>query len=260
LRAVSLSTDPTFSLLKDNFICGFKDISRKGYAGASGKHEPDENAVDTTNGAGPHNIQMFVLTPDGTVLHCLPGYWHSGDLASELKFAEKLNAVWKDPFMTEEEKSARFKELNLRQISLEPSGMSQRSHMQGFDLQYEAKNRPHSDFFKDPKLVQQKTGKGQKMAKGDDNVQTVDIVMHERMAARPFIAYKKFDTANFCCYGKDEYDKHEQFRNADGSIKPGADLSKEPMIGNDPRAHPIETQVKKQGLNALRMGIQSALR
>jgi len=197
---------------------------------------------------------MFVLTPDGTVLHCLPGYWHSGDLASELKFAQKLNAVWNDAFMTAEEKNARFKELNLRQISLEPPGMSKRSHMQGFDLQYEAKNRPHSDFFKDPDKVHPK------MAKGDDNVNTVDIVMHERMAARPFVAYKKFDTANYCCYGKNEYDKHEQFRTADGSIAPGSNLSKEPMIGNDPRAHPIQTQVKKQGLNALRMGLQSALR
>ncbi len=250
---MSLSTEPTFSLLKDNFICGFKDISGKGYAGASGKHEPDQNAVDTTNGAGPHNIQMFVMTPDGTVLHCLPGYWHSQDLASELKFAQKLNAVWNDPFMTAEEKNARFKELNLRQISLEPPGMSKRSHMQGFDLQYEAKNRPHSDFFKDPSKVHAK------MAKGDDNVNTVDIVMHERMAARPFVAYKKFDTANYCCYGKDEYDKHEQYRNPDGSITPGTNLSKEPMIGNDPRAHPIQTQIKRQGINALRMGLQSAL-
>jgi len=103
---VSLSTDPTFSVLKKDFVCGYKDISHKHWAGASGKHRPDENAVDTTNGAGPHNIQMFVMTPDGVVLHCLPGYWKSEDLASELQFAEKINQVWQDPHMTSTRKTS----------------------------------------------------------------------------------------------------------------------------------------------------------
>ena len=54
-------------------------------------HPIDQSeAVFTTNGAGPHNIQMFVLAPDGTVLTCLPGYWQSDDLAGELNLAEDL--------------------------------------------------------------------------------------------------------------------------------------------------------------------------
>jgi hypothetical protein len=254
---VSLSTDPTLTLLKNDFVCGFKDISRKSWAGASGKHEPDETAVDTTNGAGPHNIQMFVLTPDGVVLHCLPGYWHSGDLASELQFAEKLNSVWKDPNTTREQKDKTFTQMQLRQISMEPPGMGKRSHLQGFDLKEEAKKRPNGGFFWNANAVDRSSGNTD-----PKNVKTVDIVMHERMAARPFLTYKEFDVPNFSDYGKNEYDKHEQFRMANGQIAPGADLKSEPMIGNDPRAHPIETQVKKQGkfalMQALRFGLSAA--
>jgi hypothetical protein len=242
-------------MLKNDFICGFKDISHKHYAGASGKHKPDENAVDTTNGAGPHNLQLFVLTPDGTVLHCLPGYWHSKDLASELQFAEQLNELWKDPTLSAEQKRAKFSEMNLEQITMEPPGMSKRSHMQGFDLKEEAKKRPNNGFFKDPRLVDRMAG-----TTPPYNVKTVDVVMHERMAQRPFIAYADFDVANYSAYGKNEYDKHEQFRMANGQIAPGSDLRSEPMIGNDPRAHPVETEVKKQAPRIARMGLNYLLR
>lgn len=252
---MSLSTDPTFSLPKSDFICGYKDISHKHWAGASGKHKPDENAVDTTNGAGPHNIQMFVMTPDGVVLHCLPGYWHSNDLASELKFAEKINDVWKDSSLTREQKDAAFTQMQLQQVMAEPKGMSGRSHMQGFDLAEEAKKRPHGGFFYNPSLVDQASGHTPA-----NNVKTVDIVMHERMSQRPFVEYRDFDTAQFATYGKNEYDKHEQFRLADGKIAPGSDLRSEPMIGNDPRAHPISTQVKRQGKSLAKQGVMTLIR
>lgn len=252
---MSLSQDPAFSILKNDFVCGYKDISHKHYAGASGKHLPDENAVDTTNGAGPHNIQMFVMTPDGVVLHCLPGYWKSEDLASELKFAEKLNQLWQDPSLSRQQKDVYFSRMQLQQISAEPKGMSNRSHLQGFDLKEEARKRPHGGFFYKPELVDQRTG-----STPPNNVKTVDIVMHERMSQRPFVDYKDFDVPTFSAYGKNEYDKHEQFRMANGQIAPGADLKSEPMIGNDPRAHPIETQVKRQGKQIAKQGVFMLLR
>ena len=80
-------------MLKNQFVCGYHNIANEHYAGASGKHQVDGNAVDTSNGAGPHNIQIFVLSADGIVLTCLPGYWHSQDLADELKLAQTLNQV-----------------------------------------------------------------------------------------------------------------------------------------------------------------------
>jgi hypothetical protein len=119
----------------------------------------------------------------------------------------------------------------------------------------EAKKRPHGGFFYNPSLVDQSTGKTP-----PKNVKTVDMVMHERMAQRPFLTYKEFDVPQFAMYGKNEYDKHEQFRLANGQIAPGANLKSEPMIGNDPRAHPIETQVKRHGKSIAKQGLMTLIR
>lgn len=255
MRAVSLSSDPAFSILKNQFVCGYKDISGKHYAGASGKHKPNENAVDTTNGAGPHNLQMFVLASDGTVLTCLPGFWCSDDLAKELQLACELNKIWQASDLTREEKDRLFQQMQIAHIRDHSYAEHQRSKMQSFDVQYEAKHRPHSDFFYNPSRNDPKNGQVD-----PNNLKTVDTVMHERMARRPFIAYEKFDVAAYADYGKPMYDKHEQFRGPDGQIMPGANLASEPMIGNDPKAHPIKAQVKRQGLSLARQAIWYGLR
>src|SRR5271168_1939983 len=111
-------------MLKDNFVCGYRNIANKSYAGASGKHQVDGNAVDTTNGAGPHNIQMFVLSTDGVVLTCLPGYWHSQDLVTELKFAQELNTVWTDPNLSRAEKDQQFRQMHLQHIAQHSKAMT----------------------------------------------------------------------------------------------------------------------------------------
>lgn len=242
MRAVTLSVDPIFSALKSEFVCGYSDISDKKYAGASGKHKPSENAVHTTNGAGPHNIQIFVLAPDGVVLHCLPGYWKPQDLAGELEFAKAVNDIWQNNSLTVPQKRQMFAEMNLAHIKEHEKGLSKRSHMQGFDLIHEAKTNPHSDFFYNPARVDSTSGHTPK-----ENVKTVDIVLHERMAQRPFVPFEHFDAEVFSSYGKPLYDKHEQYRLANGSIAPGSDLGQAPMIGNTPKAHPIKTGFKKTG-------------
>jgi len=242
-------------MLKDNFVCGFRDISNQKYAGASGKHMPDENAVDTTNGAGPHNIQLFVLDPDGTVLTCLPGYWHAEDLAPELELAMELDKVYHDPSLTLPEKRTRFTQMQLAHIAQHPKAEQRRSHMQGFDEQYEAKNNPNSDFFYNPRAIDPATGQTPA-----NNVKSIDIVVHERLAERPFVAYDKFDVAQFSSYGKLKYDKQEMFRDSTGKIAEGARTGDEPMIGNDPKAHPIKTQVKRTGTQVARRGIYTLVR
>jgi hypothetical protein len=128
--------------------------------------------------------------------------------------------------------------------------------MQGYDIQYEIAHRLYnSDVFYDPRMVDPVAKKAPPGA-----VKTTDVIMHERMAQRPFELYEHFDVAAYSDYGKPFYDKHEEFRTADGQIAPGAKLSSEPVIGNDPRAHPVERQVKKQGVIALRQGLNAFLR
>jgi hypothetical protein len=254
---VSLSTDPTFSVLKDQFVCGVRDISKEKFAGASGKHKPGETAVYTTNGAGPHNIQLFILAADGTVLHCLPGYWTSEDLARELSFAAQLNTVYTNPAITLEQKKNIVRHMQIAHISQHSDEMTKRSRMQGFDEAYELKRGPGADTLIDPRLA--KYPQHGKLPLGQ--VKTTDVVMHERMALRPLIAYEDFDVARFSNYGKPDYDKQEMFRDSKGNIAAGANTSNEPMIGNTPKAHPIKTQAKslaKNGLGtALRYGLQA---
>jgi hypothetical protein len=191
---VSLSEDPTLSLLQTKFVCGWKNISGESYCGRSGHYTPDMGAAYTTNGAGPHNVQLFMLSADGTVLHCLPGFWETHDLAHEIKFAEDLNRVWLDHSLSRAQKDEKFREMNLKHIDGHPQEMVARSQMQGFDKKFEDKRSAASDC-----VLPNKEGR--------DHFKTTDRILHERMAARPFVAYEQFDVAKFSDYGRPKYDK-----------------------------------------------------
>jgi len=199
---VSLSQEPAVSTLKSYFVCGTHDISNESYAGASGRHDNFGNAIKTTNGAGPHNLQLFILAADGTVLTCLPGFWCPEDLVREMQFAASLNQVWINTSLSRSQKNQAFKTMHLAHIQEHPKAMSKRSHMQGFDAQYERQNRPNSDF----------------LGRDAQEPKTVDVVMHQRMAAHPFENYERFDVAAYCDYGKPMYDKEEDFRDARGHV------------------------------------------
>lgn len=243
-------------MLKSRFVCGYRNIENKRWAGVSGNHKPNGQAVETTNGAGPHNIQIFVLSADGVVLTALPGYWHSEDLARELELAERLNAVWQDSSLTRQAKEAMFRDMQLTHINEHPRAERQRSHLQGFDIAYEVEHRLYSsDVFYRTTAINPVT---KKIPHGA--VKTADVIMHERIARQPFRQYEDFDVVAFSDYGRPMYDKHEEFRMANGQIAPGADLSEAPLIGNDPRAHPIKTELKRQGASALRQGISTLIR
>ena len=187
---MSLSEDPTFSALKSKFVCGWRDIKDEPWCGVSGRYDPDNGAAWTTNGAGPHNIQLFMLSADGTVLHCLPGYWETHDLASEIKLAEELNKVWLDSSLGRAEKDRKFRDLHAKHLADHPREMVARSPMQGFDRKFEEKRKDTSDCFMK-----------------DGSPKTTDRILHDRMAQRPFVAFEKFDTEKYTDYGRQKYDK-----------------------------------------------------
>jgi hypothetical protein len=204
---VSLSQEPVFSTLRNRFICGYKNIMQEGYAGDSGVHPIDGNAVNTTNGAGPHNLQTFIMTADGTVLHCLPGFWSSADLAAELEVAEKLSYIWEDTAITAGHKADLFKRIHLEHLASHTQELVARSHLQGFDAQHIYKNRKElSDCISDNEAIS---------AVEDPHklpyaaFKTTDKIMHERMAKRPFHNYSSFDTGTYTSYGCNHYDKGE---------------------------------------------------
>lgn len=198
---MSLSQEPAFSILKNDFICGTRDITGEPWSGVSGIKPLTAGAVNTTNGAGPHNIQIFILAPDLTILTALPGYWHPEDLAYELEVANKLYAVWKNPSLTRAEKDAKFVEAHLGHIEDHPSAMVRRSRMQGFDQKFEQKNRATTT----DTIASATGGKA-----GDPVFKTTDVIFHERLAKQPFAKYEEFDVVAFSDYGRALYNKKEE--------------------------------------------------
>jgi hypothetical protein len=209
---VSLSHDAVLNVLKTQFVCGFQNIAGESYAGRSGKHDTDAPAVVTTNGAGPHNVQLFFLASDGTVLHCLPGYWAPQDLLLEMRFAMDLNKVWQNASLTLEAKQRKAQQANLLAIRRAPADLIARSHLQGFDAKHEM-NKADSDFryrlgdYHPPVPMKH------------NNLKSTFQVIHERMAQRPFVAYEDFDVEKFSDYGKLRYDKREETRTAEALPK-----------------------------------------
>lgn len=244
---MSLSSPQVLSYLKDNYVCGTRDISGLPYAGVSGRHEINGNAVGTTNGAGPHNIQLFVLASDGTVLHCLPGYWCPQDLIYELDFAKSVNQVWNSR-QSVEAKQAQFSRLHLAHIKQHPAAMSQRSRMQGFDQLFELKNRLDvTDTIADKALAQMALKNQMRVPEGV--FKTTDVIMHERLAKMPFEPYEGFNVAAFSDYGKIQYDKNEDYRNARGEVDREA-LRNAPVLGDAGLVHPHDAAVNKTPLQA----------
>ncbi len=196
----------------------------------SGRHEVDGKAINTTNGAGPHNIQMFMLAADGTVLTCLQGYWNPSDLVSEMGLANELNQVWLNPNLTRAQKNQMFSQMHLAHAAQHSQATRMRSHLQGFDAKFEAKNRLNkSDAILNPHLAAQANVKGAPIPW--EAFQTTDQLMHQRMAKRPFERYTQFDVANYVDYGRQKYDKHEDDRDASGQVDKQL-AKKEKMIGN----------------------------
>jgi hypothetical protein len=237
---VSLSSDPAFSALKEYFVCGVKDITGASYAGMSGFHDKNGNAVNTSNGAGPHNVQLFMLADDGTILNCLPGYWCPGDLVTEIKLAEKLNEVWHDPKISAGQKEEEFREMQLGHIRQHPKGMSMRSRMQGFDQQYEAKYHLNdSDTIRDPSLITDVNANMLPQAA----FKSVDELMHERLAKHPFQSYYSFDIASFVEYGRPLYDKKEDEHDPTAHLPPAGEQHSGAARHHHQQAH--ETTVNR---------------
>jgi hypothetical protein len=246
---VSLSQEPALSALKENFVCGVRDITGEPYAGLSNRHEVTGNAVNTTNGAGPHNLQLFMLSADGTVLECLPGYWNPNDLVEEMKFASRLNEVWQDQHLSSTQKNQEFRQMNLAHIEEHSPQMVRRSKMQGFDQKYEAEHRLNtSDTIANRNMITPNMlMPGGKLPQAA--FKTTDEIMHERMAVRPFLPISRFDVANFVEYGKPKYDKHEDARNSDGSVN--KEMAKyAPTIGNQSvmAQERMQNRMKRMGM------------
>lgn len=188
-------------MLKSDFVLGWKNIIKEDYVGESHGYSKEQTAVGTTNGAGPTNTQMTILSPDGTVLHCLPGFWHPKDLAVELKFAKKLLKLWNDESKSDADKKKEFSKLQLDEVKNHSTEMTARSGWQGFDKSNEmkrAKQGPRDTFVANPDSNKKPV------------LKTINVLIHDRMATRPFLKWEDFDIGKFSDYGRPYYDNNKK--------------------------------------------------
>ncbi|MCB9870323.1 MAG: hypothetical protein H6836_00885 [Planctomycetes bacterium] len=202
MRGVSLPNPEVLSLLDDKFVVAWTNIRRKKYVGNSYGYGLTDSAVGTTNGAGAHNVQILMLSPDLHVLHALPGFWHPQDLARELRLALELHRLWRDQGRSPEQKRDMYRRLQLSAVRHHPTETFARSGWQGFDVHAETTKR---------KLGERDTF----FAQG--RVKPINVIVHERMASRPFQALSSFDIESFADIGKKFYDLNAQ---VDGRGKP----------------------------------------
>jgi hypothetical protein len=194
--------------LKSDWILSWKNIVTEQYVGDSHGYSCDQTAVGTTNGAGGRNVQLFMLSPDGVVLHVLPGFWHPDDLETELAFAKDLLALWNDPALPDWAKRQAFM-LEQQNHAADHSDHTQaRSRWQGFDAKNEIK-RFEELGFRDT-LILDEHGQPLECKKGKPRLKTLDVLMHDRMAMRPFMRFEEFDTAVFADYGRRYYDNNKK--------------------------------------------------
>ena len=113
---MSLPNDDVLDLLKSKFVLGARNIEKDEHVGMSHGYKKTHTAVGTTNGAGGRNVQLFIIAPDSTVLHAMPGFWHPEDLAHELRFGLQAWRLWNDEARSLEQKRDMYRRMVLTDL------------------------------------------------------------------------------------------------------------------------------------------------
>jgi hypothetical protein len=204
-----------FPILQSDFEVGWFDIKREDYVGySSGYSHKGHCALGTTNGAGPHNVQIFILSSDKVVLHALPGFWAPQDLARELQFAKVLHRLWVDDSRTLAEKQDMYRRLQTLEPRNHPVETFARSAWQSFDVHHERGRQGERDTVLDvvvPLMSGNLAGTlrdatAMNLQPGQAVMKPLNVLVHERMAARPFVPFDQFDIEQFVDYGRMHYD------------------------------------------------------
>ncbi len=193
---MSLPDDRVLELLASDFVVGWHNIEREDYTGKSRGYHRGQTAVGTTNGAGGRNVQLFVLAPDSTVLHALPGFWHPDDLHDELRFALIVHRLWQDPGRDLEAKRALLEQLRAYHMRTRSELTAARSQWQSFDRNTEL--RRHRTAARD---TVDPTQSGPRL-------KPLHVVVHERVAMQALVPFADFDIEALVDYGQHHYDNN----------------------------------------------------
>lgn len=142
------------------------------------------------------------------MLHALPGFWHPEDLAAELSFAKEMHQLWLREDISADEKRQEFTTRQLARVEASPLDTFARSGWQGFDRKNELKrlaNGVERDTF-----VTDLYGDYVLNDAGDPVSKPINMLVHERLAARPFVPFESFDVREFADYGRRYYDNNKK--------------------------------------------------
>ena len=194
-------------MLQSDFVVGWTNIRKSDYVGYSHGYHSKQTSVGTTNGAGPRNTQMFVLSPDLVVLHALPGFWHPEDLESELRFAKVVGKLWGDQSKSLEAKQKIYTRLHRREVFAQSPETFSRSQWQSFDSFTEWQRVENGE--KRDTVLRNADGSPVLDGQNGYRMKPINVLVHERMARRPFVAWSEFDIEDFVDYGKLHYDLNQ---------------------------------------------------
>jgi hypothetical protein len=200
---VTLADEEVFRLLQDRFVVGTRNNAGDAHVGQSGGYGSAQTSIGTSNGAGARNVQLVVMAADATVLQVLPGFWHPGDLARELRFALELHALWTDRALTRAEQQQRFTAMQRVHVRAFPDDTLARSSWQTFDRASELVRTR-----KEPRdtTVCESSGPGVFDGVLRVSLKPVCVLVHERMLAQPFRSFADFDMESFVDYAQPFYD------------------------------------------------------
>jgi hypothetical protein len=91
MRTGTFSDPKVIEMMSRRFACAWKNIRPKERF-EDGLYSPRETAglQKLPRGAGSDNVCLHVATPDGAILHSVPGFVSSDELVEELEFALRV--------------------------------------------------------------------------------------------------------------------------------------------------------------------------
>ncbi len=241
---MSLPTKQVFSQLEDDWIVGWHNIEHESHIGMSHGYTDKQTSIGTTNGAGPHNIQIFMLSPDLVVLQALPGFWHPEDLARELRFGKKMLTLWQDDKLSRAEKKRQFCSMQLAELKSQPMVTYERSGWQDFDMR--AEHGRYQAGMKRDTFLCNADGSVKTNGLGKPVMKPVNQLVHERMAKRPFKQYSKFDIIAFADYGTAYYDNNLRVDGKGKSFTPTRRMLPVQLKALQKRLKPLKVQMNAQ--------------
>ena len=107
MRTVAFSDAGVVKLLGDKFVCAWVN-RRPDLKFKDGLYPKDWRPRGLANGAAVTNVTSVFATPDGTVIHAMPGYLDVAGFKRHLEFAQKVQARLFDPAVKEVERAGLY--------------------------------------------------------------------------------------------------------------------------------------------------------